>query len=98
MYFGVFAKDDEPGRIIVNDLKKDFNTGTSDGFRVILDTFPTSATAISSPSTRPARSGTRRWSNEGRENNANWDGIWDVRDARSPRRAGTRRSGFRSGR
>ena len=26
LYFGVFAKDDEPSRIIVNDLKKDFNT------------------------------------------------------------------------
>ncbi len=39
LYFGVFAKDDEPGRLIVNDLKKDYNTDSSDGFRIILDTF-----------------------------------------------------------
>src|SRR5260221_5528819 len=39
LYFGVFAKDDEPGALIVSDLKKDFNTGSSDGFRVIIDTF-----------------------------------------------------------
>ena len=40
IYFGVFAKDDDPAGIVVNDLKKDFNTGNSDGFRIILDTFP----------------------------------------------------------
>lgn len=34
----MFAKDDEPGRLIVNDLKKDFDT-ESDGFRIVLDTF-----------------------------------------------------------
>src|ERR671918_279709 len=39
LYFGVFAHDGEPSRIIVNDIKKDFNTGNSDGFRIILDTF-----------------------------------------------------------
>jgi hypothetical protein len=31
LYFGVFAADAEPSGIIVSDLKKDFNTGTSDG-------------------------------------------------------------------
>jgi hypothetical protein len=39
LYFGVFAKDDEPGRLIVNDLKKDLDTESSDGFRILLDTF-----------------------------------------------------------
>jgi len=33
LYFGVFAKDDEPGRLIVNDLKKDFDTESSDAHR-----------------------------------------------------------------
>src|SRR5919108_3644452 len=33
LYFGVFATDPEPSSIIVSDLKKDFNTGSSDGFR-----------------------------------------------------------------
>lgn len=39
IYFGVLAKDEEPNAILVNDLKKDFDIGRSDGFRVILDTF-----------------------------------------------------------
>jgi hypothetical protein len=60
LYLGVFAKDDEPGAIIVNDLKKDFNTDSNDGFRVVLDTSRTAATAISSRSIPLARSGMRR--------------------------------------
>src|SRR6185503_4942914 len=39
LYFGVFAQDMEPSKIIVSDLKKDYNTGSSDGFRIVLDTF-----------------------------------------------------------
>ena len=39
LYFGVWAKDAEPSKILVNDLKKDFNTDASDGFRIVLDTF-----------------------------------------------------------
>src|SRR5688572_20701919 len=33
LYFGVLAQDDDPSRLIVNDLKKDYNTDGSDGFR-----------------------------------------------------------------
>ena len=39
LYFGVFAHDMEPSKIIVSDLKKDYVTGSSDGFRIVLDTF-----------------------------------------------------------
>ena len=39
LYFGVWARDDVPAKLVVNDLKKDYNTGNSDGFRVVLDTF-----------------------------------------------------------
>ena len=79
VYFGVVAKDDEPRRLVVNDLKKDFTTGSSDGFRIILDTFHDQRNAYQF-ATNPAGA---KWdaqvSNEGRENNANWDGIWDVK-------------------
>ena len=39
LYIGVFAKDPEPAKIIVNELRKDFNTGSADGFQVVIDTF-----------------------------------------------------------
>jgi hypothetical protein len=78
LYFGVFAKDEEPSRIIVNDLKKDYNTEGSDGFRIILDTFHDERNGYQF-ATNPAGA---KWdaqvSNEGRETNANWDGIWEV--------------------
>jgi uncharacterized protein DUF5916/cellulose/xylan binding protein with CBM9 domain len=78
LYFGVFAKDDEPGRIIVNDLKKDFNTDSSDGFRIILDTFHDERNGYQFATNPAGAKWDAQMSNEGRENNANWDGIWDV--------------------
>ncbi len=78
MYFGVFARDDQPSRIIANDLKKDFNIDQNDGFRIILDTFHDERNGYQF-ATNPAGA---KWDaqmvNEGRENNADWDGIWDV--------------------
>ena len=79
LYFGVFAKDDEPGLLIVNDLKKDFNTGSSDGFRVILDTFSDRRNGYQFATNPAGAKWDAQMSNEGRENNSNWDGIWEVR-------------------
>ena len=79
LYFGVFAHDMEPSKIIVSDLKKDYSTGSSDGFSVVLDTFHDGRNAYQF-STNPAGA---KWdaqmANEGRDNNSNWDGIWDVK-------------------
>ena len=78
LYFGVFAKDDEPDRIIVNDIKKDFNTNNSDGFRIILDTFHDERNGYAFATNPAGAKWDAQMANEGRENNANWDGIWDV--------------------
>jgi hypothetical protein len=79
VYFGVFAKDDQPNRLVVNDLKKDFNTGSSDGFRIILDTFHDERNAYEFATNPAGAKWDAQMTNEGRENNASWDGIWDVR-------------------
>ncbi len=39
LYIGVFARDNQPSGIIVSELRKDFNTGSGDGFQVVIDTF-----------------------------------------------------------
>jgi hypothetical protein len=79
LYIGAFAKDDEPGSIIIKDLKKDFDTENNDGFTVILDTFRDERNGYIF-STNPAGAKfDSQVSNEGRENNTNWDGIWEVR-------------------
>ncbi len=74
----MFARDDEPGRLVVNDLKKDYNTGASDGFRIILDTFHDGRNGYQFATNPAGAKWDAQMSNEGRENNANWDGIWDV--------------------
>ncbi|MBM3771200.1 MAG: carbohydrate binding family 9 domain-containing protein [Acidimicrobiia bacterium] len=79
LYFGVFARDDQPSALIVSELKKDFNPAAGDGFTVVVDTFADHRNGFEF-ATNPAGA---RWdaqmSNEGRETNVNWDGVWDVR-------------------
>ena len=79
LYVGVFARDDDVSKIVVNDLKKDYNKEGSDGFRVILDTFHDQRNGYEF-FTNP---GGAKWdaqvANEGRDTNANWDAIWDVK-------------------
>ena len=60
LYFAVIAKDSEAGRIIVSELKKDFNVDNGDSFQIVLDTFTTSATPINSRSIQPGKVGTRK--------------------------------------
>jgi len=78
LYIGVFARDPEPGQIIVNELRKDFNTGTADGFQVVIDTFHDERNGYQFAINPMGAKWDSQMSNEGRDNNANWDGIWDV--------------------
>ena len=79
LYFGVFAHDMEPSKIIVSDLKKDYNTGTSDGFRIVLDTFHDGRNAYQFATNPAGAKWDSQMAQEGRDNNSNWDGIWDVK-------------------
>src|SRR5882672_1451303 len=79
LYFGVFAHDMEPSKIIVSDLKKDFNVGSSDGFRIVLDTFHDARNAYQFATNPAGAKWDSQMANEGRDNNSNWDGIWDVK-------------------
>src|SRR6185295_314502 len=39
LYFGIVAKDSDAKRVIVSELKKDFNLDNTDALYIILDTF-----------------------------------------------------------
>jgi hypothetical protein len=84
LYFGVFARDDEPKSIIVSDLKKDFNTGASDAFLIVIDTFSDERNGFEFATNPAGAKWDAQMANEGREINANWDGIWDVRARIAP--------------
>jgi hypothetical protein len=79
LYFGIFAHDMEPSKIIISDLKKDYNVGSSDGFRVVLDTFHDGRNAYQFATNPAGAKWDSQMANEGRDNNSNWDGIWDVK-------------------
>ena len=78
LYIGVFARDDQPGEIIVNELRKDFNTGNGDSFQVVIDTFRDERNGYQFATNPAGAKWDAQMSNEGRENNSNWDGVWDV--------------------
>jgi hypothetical protein len=78
LFIGVFAKDDKPGEIIVNELRKDFNTSNADGFQIIIDTFHDQRNGYQFAINPAGAKWDAQTSNEGRESNSNWDGIWDV--------------------
>jgi hypothetical protein len=78
LYFGVFAKDDEPGRIIVSDMRKDFDTNNSDGFGIVVDTFHDTRNGYTFAINPAGAKYDAQMVNEGRERNPDWDGIWDV--------------------
>jgi len=78
IYFGVLARDDQPRRLIVNDLKKDFSIESGDSFRLILDTFRDGRNGYQFATNPAGAKWDSQMANEGRENNTNWDGIWTV--------------------
>src|SRR4029079_1621103 len=84
LYLGVFAHDDDPSSLIVSDLKKDFNTAASDAFLVVIDTFSDQRNGFEFATNLAGAKWDAHISNEGRESNANWDGIWDVRTRIGP--------------
>jgi Domain of unknown function (DUF5916)/Carbohydrate family 9 binding domain-like len=79
LYIGVFANDPDPSGIIINELRKDFNTGNGDSFQVVIDTFKDERNGYQFAVNPAGAKWDAQMSNEGRENNSNWDGVWDVK-------------------
>ena len=79
LYLGVFAHDDLPSNLVVSDLKKDFNSAAGDAFLVVVDTFADQRNGFEFATNPAGAKWDAQMANEGRESNANWDGIWDVR-------------------
>jgi hypothetical protein len=79
LYLAIHAKDSQPNHVIISDLKKDYNTDTGDSITIALDTFRDGRNAYEF-ATNPAGA---KWDaqmvNEGKEVNANWDGVWYVK-------------------
>ena len=82
LYIGAYLHDREPGRIVVNDMKKDFSEDQQDDFEVLLDTFRDRANGYVFSTNLAGARADRQVANEGREVNASWDGVWTVKTQR----------------
>jgi hypothetical protein len=78
LYFGVFAHDSRAAEVVISDLRKDFSTGGGDDFELVLDTFHDERNGYIFSTNAAGAKRDAQMINEGREQNANWDGIWYV--------------------
>ncbi|HEX9690610.1 MAG TPA: DUF5916 domain-containing protein [Gemmatimonadales bacterium] len=78
LYLAAYLHDTDPGRLVINDIKRDFGEDTQDAFSVILDTFGDRRNGyIFSTNPRGAKAD-EQITNEGRETNISWDAPWSV--------------------
>jgi hypothetical protein len=76
VYLGIFARDSHPERIVVNDLKRDWNPAQSDWVAVVFDTFHDRRNCYNFAVNPLGAKWDAQVMNEGRDSNVNWDGVW----------------------
>ena len=76
LYFGIYCYDSQPDEVIINELKRDFNSYDSDALGIAIDTFHNHSSSVNF-FTNPggAKRDTEALS-DGRYANLHWDGIW----------------------
>jgi len=82
LYIGAYLYDSDPDALVVTDIKKDFNEAEQDAFSVILDTFHDRRNGYVFMTNPEGARGDQQVANEGREINASWDAVWNVRSRR----------------
>ena len=82
LYIGAYLHDSRPDALVVTDIKKDFVDTTQDVFAVILDTFRDHRNGYVFMTNPEGARADQQVANEGREINASWDAVWDVRSQR----------------
>lgn len=78
LYIGAHLRDREPGKLIINDIRKDFVETDQDDFEVILDTFLDRHNGYLFITNVAGGRSDRQVANEGQEVNGSWDGVWSV--------------------
>ena len=79
LYFGVTCLDSDPGGIVGNSMRRDFRPGYEDSFEIVLDTFADFRSGFLFVTNPKGAKRDVQVSNDGREQNASWDVIWDVK-------------------
>src|SRR5436309_15517718 len=78
LYIGAVCHDAAEATLIVNDIRKDFNSAEQDSFELILDTFADRRNGFVFMTNAAGAKFDAQIANEGREVNPSWDAVWTV--------------------
>jgi uncharacterized protein DUF5916 len=85
LYAGAYLSEDEPGRLVTNELKRDFSTPRDgDLYIILLDTFRDRLNAYNFQTNPGCALRDSQSYDDGRTVNANWDGVWTCRSSVGP--------------
>lgn len=79
LYVGALLHDDEPGRLITNELTRDFAARDGDLFVLVLDTFNDLRNSYGFQTNPGGAWRDTQSFDEGRTTNQNWDGVWTIK-------------------
>jgi hypothetical protein len=84
LYVGAMLYDDEPERLITNDLKRDFSGFDTDSFGLVLDTFHDRSNSYGFLVNPGGAMRDAMNADNGRLHDFNWNGVWSARTAILP--------------
>jgi hypothetical protein len=79
LYIGAMMYDREPARLIIDSLRRDFSNFQSDSFLIVIDTFLDRRTGYGFVTNAGGAQRDVQSTDNGRRNDANWDGVWFTR-------------------
>ena len=79
LYIGAMLYDDEPNRLIIDSLRRDFSNFQSDSFLVVFDTFLDRRNGYGFNTNAGGAQRDVQSTENGRRNDANWNGAWFTR-------------------
>jgi hypothetical protein len=79
LYVGAMLYDDEPDRLIIDSLRRDFSNFQSDSFLLVFDTFLDRRNGYGFNTNAGGAQRDVQSSENGRRNDANWNGVWFTR-------------------
>jgi len=78
MYIGFWGFDDEPDKIVAQNMERDFRWSTDDNFELIISTFNDNRNGFLFITNPNGARADILISNEGEGFNKSWNGVWDV--------------------
>lgn len=84
LYFGITCRDDEPGLIVANEMRRDAELRNEDFAEIIIDTYNDHRNAFYFVVNALGARRDALIRDEGGSVNRDWDGIWSAKTARGP--------------